>query len=143
MSLRTAILIAVVTAVVGGGAVLAAQLWPGISKGYEIAVFLRHDADTSERDAVEREVRRLPDTTKIEFETRDQAYEKFKQLFSSAPELVDLTSKESLPESFRVSATRVDCGAMERIGAMPGVDTVTVVEFRDYPPSIRHPCRHG
>ena len=36
------------------------------------------------------------------FESKDEAYEKFKVLFSSAPDLVNLTKTESLPESYRV-----------------------------------------
>jgi cell division transport system permease protein len=143
VSLRLAIVLCVVAALVGGGAVIAARLWPGISKGVEISVFLSIDAEQSQRDAIEAEIRKLPDTTRIEFETRDQAYEKFKDLFSSAPDLVNLTSQESLPESFRVSATRVDCAALDRIGSMPGVESVVVVEVRDYPRSIRYPCGRG
>ena len=140
MSLRLAIVLCVVAALVGGGAVAAARLWPGISRGVEISVFLGMDAEPTQRDAVEAELRKLPDTTRIEFETRDQAYEKFKVLFSSQPELVNLTSRESLPESFRVSAARVDCAAMDRIRSMPAVADVVVVEARDYPRSVRYPC---
>jgi cell division transport system permease protein len=36
------------------------------------------------------------------FESKDEAYEKFKVLFASAPDLVNLTKTESLPESYRV-----------------------------------------
>jgi cell division protein FtsX len=143
VSLRVAIVLCVLAALVGGGAVFAARLWPGISKGFEISVFLRPDVDPSQRDAVEAEVRRLPNTTKIEFETRDQAYDKFKQLFSSAPDLVEMTKKESLPESFRISARTLDCAAIERLSSMSGVEKVAVVELRDYPRSIRYPCRQG
>jgi len=39
---------------------------------------------------------------KVDFETKDEAYEKFKLLFASAPDLVNLTKTESLPESYRI-----------------------------------------
>jgi cell division transport system permease protein len=39
------------------------------------------------------------------FETKEQAYSKFAQLFASTPDLVELTPVEELPESYRVKLT--------------------------------------
>src|SRR5690606_32485364 len=38
----------------------------------------------------------------VTFETQEEAYKNFSEIYASAPELVQLTRPESLPESFRV-----------------------------------------
>jgi len=42
---------------------------------------------------------------RFEFEDKDEAYEKYRVLFASTPDLVNLTPRDSLPESYRVKLT--------------------------------------
>jgi cell division transport system permease protein len=62
----------------------------------------------------------------VTFETKEQAYERFKQLYANAPDLVAQTRPDSLPESYRVKlknpATFDEFKA--KYATMAGVDTI-------------------
>jgi cell division transport system permease protein len=69
----------------------------------EVSMFLKAEGVTDEaKSTIESEIRNDPLVAGVTFETKEEAYEKFKVLFSSAPDLVGLTKTESLPESYRV-----------------------------------------
>src|SRR4030095_4417984 len=76
----------------------------------EVGMFFRAEEDTPEqksatpeqKSAIESALNADPLVDHWLFEDKDQAYEKFKVLFASAPDLVNLTKVESLPESYRV-----------------------------------------
>jgi cell division transport system permease protein len=69
----------------------------------EVSMFLKAEGVTDEQKAAIRgELDVDPLVAEVNFETKDEAYEKFKVLFASAPDLVNLTKTESLPESYRV-----------------------------------------
>jgi cell division transport system permease protein len=69
----------------------------------EVSMFLKAEGTTPEQKAlIEADLNSDPLVADVSFETKDQAYEKFKTLFASAPDLVNLTKTESLPESYRV-----------------------------------------
>ena len=69
----------------------------------EVSMFLKADGATPEQKAlIEADLHNDPLVAAVNFETKDEAYEKFKVLFASAPDLVNLTKTESLPESYRV-----------------------------------------
>jgi cell division transport system permease protein len=69
----------------------------------EVSMFLKAEGVTDEqKSTIRRELDADPLVAAVNFETKDQAYEKFKVLFASAPDLVNLTKLESLPESYRV-----------------------------------------
>jgi len=59
-------------------------------------------ATPEQRSAIESQLDSDPLVDHYSFEDKDQAYEKFKVLFASTPDLVELTKSESLPESYRV-----------------------------------------
>jgi len=69
----------------------------------EVSMFLKAEGTTAEQKAaIEADLHSDPLVANVDFETKDQAYEKFKVLFASAPDLVNLTKSESLPESYRI-----------------------------------------
>ena len=69
----------------------------------EVSMFLKAEGATAEQKAaIEADLHSDPLVAGVSFETKDEAYEKFKTLFASAPDLVNLTKTESLPESYRV-----------------------------------------
>jgi len=69
----------------------------------EVSMFLKAEGTTAEQKAaIEADLNSDPLVAGVSFETKDEAYEKFKVLFASAPDLVNLTKSESLPESYRV-----------------------------------------
>jgi cell division transport system permease protein len=69
----------------------------------EVSMFLKTEGVTDEQKST---IQSALDTDNLvqswSFESKDEAYEKFKVLFASAPDLVNLTKTESLPESYRV-----------------------------------------
>ena len=69
----------------------------------EVSMFLKAEGTTAEQKAaIEADLHSDPLVAGVSFETKDEAYEKFKTLFASAPDLVNLTKTESLPESYRI-----------------------------------------
>jgi cell division transport system permease protein len=69
----------------------------------EVSMFLKTEGVTDEQKS---SIKSALDSDNLvqswSFESKDEAYEKFKVLFASAPDLVNLTKTESLPESYRV-----------------------------------------
>jgi cell division transport system permease protein len=59
-------------------------------------------ATPEQKAAIESELNADPLVDHWSFESKGEAYEKFRVLFASAPDLVELTKVESLPESYRV-----------------------------------------
>jgi cell division transport system permease protein len=69
----------------------------------EVTIFLKtQEADTKNRDAIDVDLQQDPLVLTYDFETREEAYERFKIIYANAPELVEATKPESLPESFRI-----------------------------------------
>lgn len=97
--------------------------------GIAISVILRDDATEAQRQAIEERLRAAPGASGIAFTTREQAYERFKELFEDQPELVEDVAPETLPESFRFEMA--DRAAAESLAAelqdLPGVDEVTML----------------
>jgi cell division transport system permease protein len=91
-----------------------------------VAVFLRDGVTEPQKQAIEARLRAVPRANGLHFETREQAYERFKETFKDSPDLVAQTKPEDLPESFRITLT--DRAAADPIMAelrrLPGVDEV-------------------
>jgi cell division transport system permease protein len=72
-------------------------------------------------------LQRDPAVKAIAYQSREQAYERFKRQFKDNPDLVNATRPEDLPESFRVTLTEPDPDGdfKRRYEHLPGVETVT------------------
>ena len=69
----------------------------------EVTIFLKtQEATAEQKDKISADLKADPLVQTVEFETKQQAYERFKEIYASAPELTSLTKAESLPESYRV-----------------------------------------
>jgi cell division transport system permease protein len=71
----------------------------------EVSIFLASDITEEQREALDISLRSDPLVASYYHETSEEAYERFKSLFSDAKDLVDAIRPESLPESFRVRLT--------------------------------------
>lgn len=72
----------------------------------QVSIFLANDVSDENKAAIEDKLDELKDkdvVKSVTYETRDEAYERFKKQFESQPDLVKNTPKEAIPESFRVS----------------------------------------
>jgi hypothetical protein len=93
---------------------------------FDIEIFMTVDATTEQVDAVARALDRATGIDRVEYLSKQDAYEEFRRIFSDQPDLIATTSAENLPESFRVAledgASVTDLTA--QLNAEPGVDDV-------------------
>jgi cell division transport system permease protein len=68
----------------------------------EVSIFLKQDVTPEQRTELEASLKSDPLVREVNFETKDQAHARFKELFRDAPDLVNAVSPDKLPESFRV-----------------------------------------
>jgi cell division transport system permease protein len=68
----------------------------------EVSIFLKQDVTQAQRDQLRSELDEMPDVERVYFESRDEAYTRFKEQFKDSPDIVANTTPDVLPESFRV-----------------------------------------
>jgi len=68
----------------------------------EVSIFLRDDVTDAQRSALDQAIDANPLVQSKTYESKDQALEKFKQLWKDSPEFINSVGPDSLPESFRV-----------------------------------------
>ncbi|GAA2542279.1 hypothetical protein GCM10010435_07340 [Winogradskya consettensis] len=103
-----------------------------LDEGATVSVFLRDDVTDAEREGVETRLKAVPDNTGVTYESKDEAYAKFKELWvKSNPEFLEKVEPGSLPESFRVQMTnmaalrKAEGSTLEaELKALPGVQDV-------------------
>ncbi|MGY1914418.1 permease-like cell division protein FtsX [Blastococcus sp. HT6-30] len=93
----------------------------------QVSIFLADDVTDEQRAAIESELAASPEVSNFIYESREEAYERFRQQFSQQPELVENTPADALPESFRVELVnpeRYEVIAAEFPNGENGVDQV-------------------
>jgi cell division transport system permease protein len=68
----------------------------------EVSIFLKADVTDDQRSSLDNELRRDPLVQEVTYESREEAYNNFKQLYRDSPDLVESVKPDTLPESFRV-----------------------------------------
>ena len=68
----------------------------------EVSIFLREDVTDPQREAINQAIDSNPLVESKTYETREQAFEKFKVLWRDSPDFINSVGPDSLPESFRV-----------------------------------------
>ncbi|MGW4946046.1 permease-like cell division protein FtsX [Actinoplanes sp. NPDC004185] len=76
--------------------------WPVQDNAAAVAVFLRDDITIRQVNTLAEALGKDPAVRDSQFESRQQAYEKFKKLWADSPDFVAAVSPASLPQSFRV-----------------------------------------
>jgi cell division transport system permease protein len=76
-------------------------------KGYyygeiEVSIFLRTDVTDAQRQAIDQAISTNPLVKEKTYETREQAWKRFQELWQDSPDFVKSIGPNSLPESFRV-----------------------------------------
>ncbi|HUG87200.1 MAG TPA: permease-like cell division protein FtsX [Actinomycetota bacterium] len=92
----------------------------------EVSVFLRDEASQGEIDALSQKIHAMPEVQTVFYESKEQAYERFLELFKESPALVENVSPESLPASFRVKLHDPEKFAVisARLAGEPAIDTI-------------------
>jgi cell division transport system permease protein len=103
-----------------GGALLfrsgvdnATKSW---EEGVEFEVFMDVEATPAEQARVERELVGHPDVERVEFFSKAEQYELFKNLFANQPEYIDNVTAENLPTSYRVEPRVADADLIRAVG---------------------------
>jgi cell division transport system permease protein len=68
----------------------------------EVSIFLREDVTDAQSAAISQAIDRSPLVKTKTFESREQAFEKFKVLWRDSPDFIKSVGPESLPASYRV-----------------------------------------
>src|SRR5690242_13666548 len=68
----------------------------------EVSIFLKNDVSDEQRTSLQADLKGDPLVQNVIYESREVAWQRFKTQFHDAPDLVNATKPDSLPESFRV-----------------------------------------
>jgi cell division transport system permease protein len=68
----------------------------------QVSIFLADNVTDEQRAAIEAKLKQSPEVKSYLYESKEEAYARFKQQFAQQPELVQNTPADALPESFRV-----------------------------------------
>ncbi len=140
MTAATVITVAVSLTMLGGALLTRAQVDQMKSYWYdkvEVAVFLCGDASSEtscpdgkvtdeQRTQIEADLRALPEVAEVYYESQDEAFVRFKDQFRNNPAIVENTTADVLPESFRVKLQDPEQFAIiySAFSGRPGVEEV-------------------
>jgi cell division transport system permease protein len=129
MTIAVIVTVAISLSLAGAGLLIGRQV--ATMKGYwydkvEVSVFLNNDVTPADRDAINAKLHDLRLVERVYYESKADAYNRFKDQFKDSPDLVKNVTADALPESFRVKLTdptRFDVVATAMSG-QPGVEEV-------------------
>ena len=132
MTLATVVTVTVSLALLGVGMLIKSQVDFARSLLYqevEVSIFLEDTLIEQEeqRATFEEELRNNAEVEDVIYESKEEAYEKAKQIFADDEAVLDSIGPESLPASFRVSLVdpeRFDVVRSQYVD-YPGVDDIT------------------
>ncbi|MEU4694350.1 permease-like cell division protein FtsX [Actinoplanes sp. NPDC023714] len=89
----------------------------------EVSIFLNDDVDDAQKAAIDQAIDSDPLVREKTYESKEQAFERFKVLWEDSPDFVNSISSSSLPESYRVKLTDPEKYAdfAKKIEGMEGV----------------------
>jgi cell division transport system permease protein len=140
MTISLVITVAIAMALFGTGLLLRQQVDASKSYWYdkiEVSIFLcaktssnpscqKQDVTDQQRQTLQASLKKMPQVSDVEYENKQQAYERFKDRFSGSPGFVESTREGDIPDSFRVKLRNPEeykAVAQAMLG-QPGVDTV-------------------
>ena len=113
-----------------GGALLIGRqtdlLIEAQAQNVEVAVFLLDDISGAQRLRLNDKIANMPEVDTVVYESKEEAYRNFKELFANQPELWQNVGPDALPASFRVKLVdpeRFDVIAA-RLEGEPGIEEI-------------------
>lgn len=130
MTAATIITVTVSLALIGAGLLLNRQV--DIARDLffaqvEVSIFLEDSLSASQTQSLEADLRENPEVADVVYESQQDAYETFQQIYAGEENLLAGLTPEDLPASFRVSLVdpeRFDVVASQYVD-YPGVEEVT------------------
>jgi cell division transport system permease protein len=107
ISMASAALITVaVSLTLAGGALLvkrgvdrATIQWKG---NVELSIFMKPDASPTESQAIDRQLRAMPEIRRFHYISKPEAFTEFKKIFANEPDVRDAIGVDQIPPSYRV-----------------------------------------
>ena len=130
MSVAAVLIMAVSLSLVGATLLLR----QGVNKqtvqwqdGVELSVFMQPTASQTQIDAIAAELGAIPEVESSRFVDQTAAYEEFRTLFASSPEMIESVTPADLPPSYRVVPVKAENTDVigERFRGREGVREVT------------------
>jgi cell division transport system permease protein len=92
----------------------------------EVSIFLRTDVTDAQRSAIDQQISSNPLVSDKTYETREEAFARFQQLWADSPDFVKSVGPNSLPESFRVKLKDPEQYKTfaDQIQGLPGIQDV-------------------
>lgn len=129
MALAVVLCTAVSLALLGVG--LLAQRQVAITSDYlsgrvELAIFLTDSITPDQRDGLQSALATDPQVQHVDYESKADAYAKYRTLFADSPELLDGVTAADLPASFHVKLRdpHTFAAVAEQYRGRPGIDSV-------------------
>ncbi|MEO3822223.1 permease-like cell division protein FtsX [Actinomadura sp. B10D3] len=140
MTISLVITVAIAMALFGTGLLLREQVRASKSYWYdkiEVSIFLcaktssnpvcqKQDVSAQQRSTLEAQLKKMPQVSNVQYETKQQAYERFKDRFAGSPGFVESTREGDIPDSFRVKLKNPEeyKAVAQAMLNQPGVDSV-------------------
>jgi cell division transport system permease protein len=107
LSMASAALLTVaVSLTLVGGALLvkrgvdrATIQWKG---NVELSIFMKADASQAESDAIDRNLKSMPEVKSYRYVSKPEAFDEFKKIFANEPDVRDSLTVDQIPPSYRV-----------------------------------------
>ena len=92
----------------------------------EVSIFLKTDATKEQVDALGQQLGQDPLVKDSTYVNKEQAYERFQQMYADAPDLVSAVKPDQLPESYRVKLNDPEQykEIYDKYKATEGIDTI-------------------
>lgn len=92
----------------------------------EISAFLEDNISDGELQSIEADLVNMPEVRDVDYVSKDEAYEEFKDLYPNQPHLYETIEPQDLPASVRVKLTdaKYTEDVSARIEGAPGIDEV-------------------
>src|SRR6266496_973966 len=69
----------------------------------QVSVYLKDDISQPDRDRLQQQLSDSPEVKNVQYLTKEQAFERYKRLFSANPGLISIADPKYLPASFVVT----------------------------------------
>lgn len=92
----------------------------------EVSVFLRDDVSPTQQENLGKMLNQMPEVASVHYESKEEAYRRFQEIFKNQKALVENVSADSLPASFRVKLKdpqKFDVVAA-RLAGQSGIDKI-------------------
>jgi cell division transport system permease protein len=130
MTIATVLTVAVSLSLLGVGLLVRKQVNIASDLFFsqvEVSIFLAEGISEGQRSALENDLREHPVVEEVIYESKQDAFEHFQEIFRDNESLLDSVTPEILPASFRVKLTDPEEFAVveSAFAAYPGVDVVS------------------